>query len=355
MLSLRTLTPLLPLLLGCCTSSVALAGPRQTVAYTNIDTVAPAGNAANQTRTITLNGAYPLKRIDFSGQLTTLVAGSQPIHAHIIVTPPPNTGITYSLPIIWNTTAPAVNAVTSGSYSFDVPANWPSAGTFTFEFSDDTDNGPGADARWKTINISMCDSVSPPAWPAFFGGYDDMGIISAGTRSKWVSLSPGAVHWVRFHTANPIAMSEFGYALSIDTLDSNLPPFNDTVIALYDGNGHRIALNDDISAPTNLFSALSFGTSAPSGSPITESRIGADGSLEAGTYYLAVVAFDSTNTYGDDFQVVSHSIREGSVRVNIRSTIPAPSGACPADFNRSGNTEVQDIFDFLSAWFAGCQ
>jgi subtilisin-like proprotein convertase family protein len=27
---------------------------------------------------------------------------------------------------------------------------------------------------------------------------------------------------------------------------------------------------------------------------------------------------------------------------------------CPADFNTSGTLEIQDIFDFLNAWFAGC-
>jgi hypothetical protein len=26
---------------------------------------------------------------------------------------------------------------------------------------------------------------------------------------------------------------------------------------------------------------------------------------------------------------------------------------CPADFNRSGSVGIQDIFDFLNAWFAG--
>ena len=28
--------------------------------------------------------------------------------------------------------------------------------------------------------------------------------------------------------------------------------------------------------------------------------------------------------------------------------------ACPADFNASGAKDVQDIFDFLNAWFAPC-
>jgi hypothetical protein len=27
---------------------------------------------------------------------------------------------------------------------------------------------------------------------------------------------------------------------------------------------------------------------------------------------------------------------------------------CPADFNHAGGLTVQDIFDFLAAWFAGC-
>lgn len=31
-----------------------------------------------------------------------------------------------------------------------------------------------------------------------------------------------------------------------------------------------------------------------------------------------------------------------------------PGGGCPADFNNSGSVTVQDIFDFLSAYFTGC-
>jgi hypothetical protein len=32
----------------------------------------------------------------------------------------------------------------------------------------------------------------------------------------------------------------------------------------------------------------------------------------------------------------------------------SPAAACPADFNHSGGLTVQDIFDYLAAWFAGC-
>lgn len=32
----------------------------------------------------------------------------------------------------------------------------------------------------------------------------------------------------------------------------------------------------------------------------------------------------------------------------------APCVACPGDFNRTGGVTLQDLFDYLSAWFAGC-
>ena len=36
--------------------------------------------------------------------------------------------------------------------------------------------------------------------------------------------------------------------------------------------------------------------------------------------------------------------------VGVSGTCPS----CPADFNGTDGLNVQDIFDFLSAWFAGC-
>jgi hypothetical protein len=33
---------------------------------------------------------------------------------------------------------------------------------------------------------------------------------------------------------------------------------------------------------------------------------------------------------------------------------PSTCHACPGDFNRSGGVTLQDLFDFLGAWFAGC-
>ena len=33
---------------------------------------------------------------------------------------------------------------------------------------------------------------------------------------------------------------------------------------------------------------------------------------------------------------------------------PGLEASCPADFNNDGVVSIQDIFDFLAAWFAGC-
>ena len=46
--------------------------------------------------------------------------------------------------------------------------------------------------------------------------------------------------------------------------------------------------------------------------------------------------------------VAGYNGAKGDVVLNVGSCHP-----CPADFNHSGALEVQDIFDFLGAWFAG--
>lgn len=59
--------------------------------------------------------------------------------------------------------------------------------------------------------------------------------------------------------------------------------------------------------------------------------------LEAGqTYYWGVTASNSAGTR------VAGPFTFGTV------------GSCRADFNGEGGVTVQDLFDFLASWFAGC-
>jgi hypothetical protein len=44
----------------------------------------------------------------------------------------------------------------------------------------------------------------------------------------------------------------------------------------------------------------------------------------------------------------------GGCTVTATGSITSAPPTCRADFNLSGAPDVQDIFDFLNAWFAGC-
>ena len=43
----------------------------------------------------------------------------------------------------------------------------------------------------------------------------------------------------------------------------------------------------------------------------------------------------------------------GDARINVRTNVGVAAG-CAVDFNRDGTLHVQDLFDYLNAWFAGC-
>jgi hypothetical protein len=58
--------------------------------------------------------------------------------------------------------------------------------------------------------------------------------------------------------------------------------------------------------------------------------------------------FPGTSIRGNDYALLV-AVREG-----IRNGDPGTVPACPADVNNSGEVTVQDLFDFLAAYFAGC-
>jgi hypothetical protein len=84
------------------------------------------------------------------------------------------------------------------------------------------------------------------------------------------------------------------------------------------------------------------------------------GPLAAGTYNVAI---------SDAITAVANSQRlDGELATNTAAALPSGDGSaqgsalfsftitappCAPDFNGSGTVTVQDIFDFLSAWFAG--
>jgi hypothetical protein len=97
----------------------------------------------------------------------------------------------------------------------------------------------------------------------------------------------------------------------------------DPRVTLLDSVGTSLATEDGTSVgPTNGQSSPIFGYAIPS----------------TGTYFLNVSAASGIGNY---YAVV------------YLSTNTAPPLPCAADFNGVGGLSVQDIFDFLAAWFAG--
>jgi subtilisin-like proprotein convertase family protein len=71
-------------------------------------------------------------------------------------------------------------------------------------------------------------------------------------------------------------------------------------------------------------------------------------------YGTTLSAFNGTNPNGVWKLWVEDTVGGDSGQLAGGWALVINSQTCPADFNKSGALEVQDIFDFLSAWFAGC-
>jgi hypothetical protein len=212
--------------------------------------------------------------------------------------------------------------------------------------------------------------------------------VAAGTSQT----APLNVDWVKFAIAQPTTANP-SYYVDIDTFGGSFPAVgtlgeNDTEISLWRNDGVIIARNDDFNDSTVL-SGLSFGSSTIRDFP--ESGVGvfngAQGSLPAGTYWIAagpwnIISGMHTNadTNGavlrtgsgftdtrfrvnrSNFGGVNFNVPAGTIQVNVRTNIPkAPS--CPNPSNVSGpgqNTTAidaeltaDDIIVFLNRFFAG--
>ena len=83
-----------------------------------------------------------------------------------------------------------------------------------------------------------------------------------------------------------------------------------------------------------------------------------------GVFDVTLVAWDAAGKYADSVPMTFRFTTTCAADVNVSGAVTVQdifdflaawfvSGAA-ADYNGSGSVTVQDIFDFLSAWFAGC-
>lgn len=204
----------------------------------------------------------------------------------------------------------------SGSFEVATGATTPYSGPWAFSFvntfNDAGDNDQEADAK-VTVTFNLTDeTVTPPTPPATLGTFGPFGTQATFTTQS--HNDGGAVRWYKVILSEPINGTRF---LDIDTETSALTPDNDLEIALYDSNGTMLVTDDD---DGNAFmSQLSFG---PGGGSRTAEGTGVayngrDGSLAAGTYYLAVGGFNSIFTNG--FTVTSDSVDTGTAVIRMRA------------------------------------
>jgi hypothetical protein len=127
-----------------------------------------------------------------------------------------------------------------------------------------------------------------------------------------------------------------------------------------DGSGPALFLGGDFSSAggvpgtTNL--AKWDGTTfTPLGEGIRKRSVGdTDFPNPDGPWVYSIASHAGSVYFFGEFREVVAAGGAASVSFHFAQWKASCAPACPADFNNSGSLQVQDIFDFLNAWFAGC-
>jgi hypothetical protein len=315
-------------------ASAASASTRSWGLFNNVDSEFA---ATTQTRTIDGLGPYTVNAITVEGTLEEVQLNTYACEAVIRVISPAGQQF-----ILQPFNFQSFSGSVSCKYTYQLPVPVLSTGTWTFSFTDMYDDGAGADSRWNSVRISLNDGAPNAA---------DAGSLESG-RSVLPAefLSANETKWYAFTLLRDVNAGSFTY-LDIDTEGNTLGAEAETVIALYDGNGNRVAWDDDDGAARASQLTFGAGTRPAVGNGLLYD--GRDGALKAGKYYLAVRSYDSNAPGELGFDCPSSSGITGTARVTLRTNAGA-SLWCPADWDRSGSQNLDDIFIFINDWFAGC-
>lgn len=304
--------------LAAVATGTASATVRETFTLTGLPsdgssaTAPTAGSGA-----FTSTGGYLLGRVDVSGTLVSRGIGSwgsesrirlqSPLGGFLDLQPFPSASSTF-------TTLSFTGSMFVGT-GVDPIGGW---SVKTFESFDDSG---GVDADWSSLEFRFTDE--PPVAPSAI----DLGALPVGVTSRSGTLaSTNRVQWYKF-TTGAAASSGLGTFLDIDTELSALTPSNDTEIGLFNEFGVLVGSDDDDGS--GLLSQLTYGAGTRPAAPPTGGGTlgltydGRDGSLPAGTYYLAVASFNST--FASGFSVTAGTSNTGPFTININTTaVPAP-------------------------------
>ncbi|MCA3006362.1 MAG: hypothetical protein LW650_05520 [Planctomycetaceae bacterium] len=193
-------------------------------------------------------------------------------------------------------------------------------------------NSDGANAGSLTMNLRYNASAPALGTPI---ATNDLGTLGGNRTTSFTGLPirPADVRWYKLTL--PVDLPAVGaFYLDIDTAGTTVTPRDDTWIGLYDNNGGLIAENDDAGgAAVVIESQLSFGSTDTTGRPEVipgaTARDGRDGTLAAGTYWLAATMYDATTQFNvDSFRVVTDHVDSSANGYAVNFRYNLPGGAC---------------------------
>ena len=309
-------------------AGAAVAAPRETTTFpASIPSASSGavGGGHNQTEAIsvlnqTFTGGYTAVRLNLTGTLTSVVAISYSAEAQIYVIPAagapftiaPFTGQTFT-----SVNIPAGYGVNLAGTGYDPVGQW----TYRF-FETYQDGAAGAtNANWENLVMTFDDAVPPPPPPPTAS--IDFGVLASSpdflpAQSTDIT-DPAQVCWVKFVVPQEVTTVNGRY-LDIDTQGSSMA---DTYMTWFDSTGTPMRnaantgnlVNDD--GGIGLLSLMSFGSGLRPGPGVGAlNYAGQDGSLAAGTYWVAACDYFPTGI-GAPFQITPGGDL-GSITINLR-------------------------------------
>ncbi|MGH7131542.1 MAG: GC-type dockerin domain-anchored protein [Phycisphaerales bacterium] len=335
-------------------AGTAVASPRESTTFPASIDSASNGTLAGHTQvdaiTVlnqTFTGGYNAVRVNLTGTLNQVNAGSYQSEAQIYVIPPGgNAPFTIQ---VFTTAAVFTSLPIPAGYGVNLGAGYDPAGQWTYRFFETYQDGASgtANATWNDLVMTFDDAVPPPPPPptADF----DAGVLAFPGTPTLVTQSldygAGEVKWAKFIVPVGGVATANGKFVDIDTNGNTLAGGafpNDTYITLFRQDGTIRAFNDD--GATGYASQLSFGIGTRPAAGDGLAYTGQDGTLDAGTYYLALYAYpNAAGSPGAPFIVGTTSASAGSMVVNITTGQQAPP-APPTVFFDMGTIPTTGAF-----------
>lgn len=294
----------------------ALASERVTTVleslqYSDIESRALLGDAANVLLSDSLAGGYQANGIRLTGRLQEVRPNTFASEADLLLTT--SAGI-FDL-----------NGSTTNSYDGTIETetllatdSFDPAGPVTIEFYESYDDGDGADQIWDEITIELIETT-------ITNGQADLGMLATDGSVHDASGRnvAGGLDFYQIELTGSGVIS--GGFLNIQTLDALTGDAIDTELALYDAGGAFVATDDDgqASGLGGLYSMLSFGDADPHAPGGTDAVAGEDGTILApGVYTIVVGGFNTV--FGGSLDQIEPGAAEGDYDLQVRYSVPEP-------------------------------